>query len=101
MLSILTYLKELDLMSEKETEADEYCMLFLYCIAFVNPFQNIVDAFVALGGSPTKEGFISKKTLIDIIKIEFELTIDMEVNKITFLINIIQPIGILNETGRR
>ena len=39
----------------------------------------IVDAFVALGGLPSKEGFISKNTLIDIIKTEFELTIDMEV----------------------
>lgn len=37
-----------------------------------------VDAFVALGGLPTKEGTISKNTLIDIIKTEFELTIDME-----------------------
>lgn len=25
MLGILTYLKEIDLMDEKETEADEYC----------------------------------------------------------------------------
>jgi hypothetical protein len=39
----------------------------------------IVDAFVALGGMPTKEGYISKNTLIEIIKTEFELTIDMEV----------------------
>lgn len=38
-----------------------------------------MDAFVALGGMPTKEGYISKNTLIEIIKIEFELTIDMEV----------------------
>ncbi len=49
-------------MSEKDNDADEY-----------------LDAFVALGGSPTKEGTISKSCLIDIIKIEFELTIDMEV----------------------
>jgi hypothetical protein len=39
----------------------------------------IVDAFVALGGMATKEGFVSKSTLIEIIKTEFELTIDMEV----------------------
>lgn len=39
----------------------------------------LVDAFVALGGQPTKEGYISKNTLIEIIKTEFELTIDMEV----------------------
>lgn len=38
----------------------------------------VVDAFVALGGLPTKEGTISKNTLIGIIKTEFELTIDME-----------------------
>ena len=48
-------------MNEKENEEDEY-----------------LDAFVALGGLPTKEGEISKSTLIDIIKNEFELTIDME-----------------------
>ena len=38
-----------------------------------------MDAFVALGGMATKEGYISKNTLIEIIKTEFELTIDMEV----------------------
>lgn len=27
LLSVLTYLKELDLMNEKETEGDEYCKL--------------------------------------------------------------------------
>ena len=37
-----------------------------------------MDAFVALGGQPNKEGKISKSTLINIIKLEFELTIDME-----------------------
>lgn len=37
-----------------------------------------MDAFVALGGQPNKEGTISKNTLISIIKTEFELTIDME-----------------------
>lgn len=50
-------------MSEQENESDDY-----------------LDAFVALGGEPTKEGSISKTTLIDIIKVEFELTIDMEVS---------------------
>ena len=49
-------------MSEKENEADEY-----------------LDAFVALGGGYDREGTISKNTLIEIIKTEFELTIDMEV----------------------
>jgi hypothetical protein len=37
-----------------------------------------VDAFVALGGSTDKSGTIAKLTLIGIIKLEFELTIDME-----------------------
>ena len=39
-----------------------------------------MDAFVALGGYPTKEGTVSKNTLIEIIKTEFELTLDMEVS---------------------
>lgn len=43
-----------------------------------------MDAFVALGGLPTKEGYISKNTLIEIIKTEFELTIDMEVSLFYF-----------------
>lgn len=64
LLGVLTYLKELELMSEKENEADEY-----------------LDAFVALGGGYDREGTISKNTLINIIKTEFELTIDMEVSK--------------------
>ena len=41
-----------------------------------------MDAFVALGGETNKEGTISKKTLIEIIKTEFELTIDMEVSSV-------------------
>jgi len=57
---VLTYHKELNLQSEQESEADEY-----------------LDAFVALGGQPNKEGYVSKDTLIEIIKNEFELTIDM------------------------
>ena len=72
LLSVLTHLKELDLINEKETEGDEYRKLF-------NILAYIVDAFVALGGESNKEGTISKKTLIEIIKHEFELTIDMEV----------------------
>lgn len=36
-----------------------------------------LDAYVALGGSPSKEGTIRKEKLIEIIKEEFELTIDM------------------------
>lgn len=46
----------------------------------------LVDAFVALGGQPTKEGYISKNTLIEIIKTEFELTIDMEVSQLKLLL---------------
>jgi hypothetical protein len=53
-----------------------------------------VDAFVALGGYPTKEGTISKNTLIEIIKTEFELTIDMEVRER------VTAIGILAEDWR-
>ena len=37
-----------------------------------------MDCFVALGGAPDKEGSVSKESLIQIIKEEFELTIDME-----------------------
>ena len=37
-----------------------------------------MDAFVALGGSPDKEGHVSKDVIIQIIKAEFELTLDME-----------------------
>ena len=37
-----------------------------------------VDAFVAMGGDPDRTGTIKKSKLIEIIKEEFELTIDME-----------------------
>ncbi len=40
--------------------------------------NDYLDAFVALGGQPDKDGFVSKENLIHIIKMEFELTIDME-----------------------
>ena len=33
---------------------------------------------MSLGGSADKEGFVEKESLIQIIKCEFELTIDME-----------------------
>ena len=33
---------------------------------------------MSLGGQPDKEGYVEKETLIQIIKEEFELTIDME-----------------------
>ena len=61
LIAVLTYIKELELLSEQDNETDEY-----------------LDAFVALGGEPNKEGTISKELLIQIIKCEFELTIDME-----------------------
>jgi hypothetical protein len=66
-------LKELELMKDAENESDEFRNYLFYL-----HLLNIVDAFVALGGLPTREGTISKSTLIDIIKTEFELTIDME-----------------------
>ena len=47
LLATLTYLKELELQNEQEIEADEY-----------------LDAYVALGGMPNKEGSVSKETLI-------------------------------------
>lgn len=61
LLMVLTFHKDLELQNEQENEADEY-----------------LDAFVALGGQPNKEGYVSKEILIQIIKAEFELTIDME-----------------------
>lgn len=40
-----------------------------------------LDAFVALGGQADRDGTVSKTKLIEIIKLQFELTIDMEVSK--------------------
>ena len=40
-----------------------------------------LDAFVALGGDADREGTIPKAILVEIIKEEFELTIDMVVSK--------------------
>lgn len=70
-------------MSEKENEADEY-----------------LDAFVALGGGYDREGTISKNTLIEIIKTEFELTIDMEVGRSDFFTNICFCVGVPQENRR-
>jgi len=67
-MSVMNYNKELELMNETDIEANEY-----------------LDAFVALGGQPDKEGSVSKETLIQIIKLEFELTIDMVVSVLTLL----------------
>jgi hypothetical protein len=38
----------------------------------------LVNAFVAMGGSPDTTGRVYKKTIIDIIKTEFELFFDIE-----------------------
>ena len=43
-----------------------------------------LDAFVALGGSADRDGTIPKAILIEIIKEEFELTIDMVVSDYRF-----------------
>jgi hypothetical protein len=63
LVALLTKIRQLELDNEYQADGDEY-----------------LDAFVALGGSPTKEDFVLKSTLIEIIKMEFELTIDMEVS---------------------
>jgi calmodulin len=47
-----------------------------------NPFQFVVDAFVACGGKPDKSGFVRKDTLIKIIKVDFGLTINIEVRNL-------------------
>lgn len=38
----------------------------------------LVDAFVALGGHADKSGAVNKRTLIEIVKQEFELSLDLE-----------------------
>lgn len=60
----LSHLKGLEAANEGGIEGDEY-----------------LDAFVFLGGSPDKEGAISKELLIEVIKEEFGLTIDMIVSR--------------------
>jgi hypothetical protein len=37
-----------------------------------------VDAFVAMGGNADRSGYVSKETIINIIKNEFELSYNME-----------------------
>ena len=37
-----------------------------------------MDAYVALGGNEDRSGHIDAKSLIDIIKTQFEMTIDIE-----------------------
>ena len=60
LIKTLHILKELE-MEEPDDQQDEY-----------------LDAFVALGGMPNKEGRIEAKLLIEIIKDDFELTINMQ-----------------------
>ena len=40
--------------------------------------EDTIDAYVAMGGLPDKEGFIDAAKLINIIKNEFEMTIDID-----------------------
>lgn len=63
LLTAIKWYKDQQLSNDVEGDVDEY-----------------LDAFVALGGDPDKEGFISKERLVDIITAEFELTIDMVVS---------------------
>ena len=63
LLMAIKWYKDQQLTNDNEGDVDEY-----------------LDAFVALGGEPDKEGCVSKDVLIEIIKVEFELTIDMVVS---------------------
>ncbi len=63
LLLCIKWYKDQQLNNDQEGDVDEY-----------------LDAFVALGGQPDKDGFISKDVLVEIIKTEFELTIDMVVS---------------------
>lgn len=65
LVAVLTQLKRLELAADDNNEGDEY-----------------LDAFVALGGQPDKGGYVEKNMLIEIIKNEFELTIDMVVSSL-------------------
>jgi len=67
ILQAIVYLKELDLDKEELTDS-EYSL------------YNLVDAFVAMGGCNDKSGKIKKETLIQILKKDFELTVDMDVH---------------------
>jgi Ca2+-binding EF-hand superfamily protein len=40
--------------------------------------EDLLDAFVAMGGEPDGEGAINAEKLIQTIKFEFEMTIDIE-----------------------
>ena len=68
LLAAIKWYKDQQLTNDNEGDVDEY-----------------LDAFVALGGEADKEGYISKDVLVEIIKTEFELTIDMVVSLKTIL----------------
>ena len=68
LLMAIKWYKDQQLNNDIEGDVDEY-----------------LDAFVALGGQPDKEGYISKDVLVEIIKAEFELTIDMVVSITKYL----------------
>lgn len=40
--------------------------------------QDFIDAFVAMGGNPDKSGSVKADELVRIIRIKFEMTIDIE-----------------------
>mmetsp|Transcript_5876 Transcript_5876/g.10458 ORF Transcript_5876/g.10458 Transcript_5876/m.10458 type:complete len:100 (-) Transcript_5876:324-623(-) len=40
--------------------------------------QDFIDAFVAMGGNPDKSGCVKADELVRIIRIKFEMTIDIE-----------------------
>ena len=63
LLTAIKWYKDEQLTNDFPVDVDEY-----------------LDAFVALGGQADKEGYISKEVLVEIIKTEFELTIDMVVS---------------------
>ena len=47
--------------------------IYIYVIFY------IVDAFVAMGGNADKSGSVQAEMLVNVIKVEFEMTIDIEV----------------------
>ena len=72
LLSCIKWYKEYQLNNDNGTDADEY-----------------LDAFVALGGETDGTGTIHKNTLIEIIKIEFELTVEMSVSDLCARCNLL------------
>lgn len=60
-----SYLKELNTKDEDEIDND-ICKVYA------------VNAYVAMGGNIDRSGTVRKQRLIDIIKVEFGLTVDIE-----------------------